>query len=266
MIQLPTGEQKVEAEAPGISRRNLTAGLGIGLSVALAALTTPKSAKAAACRPSLCGGGNNCFVRGTRILTPDGETPIEQLRPGDLVTTASGTAKPIKWIGHRSIAVQDLREMTENLPVRVQRFALSDAAPQRDLFLSAGHSIHIDGVLVPIGHLINGRTIARCPAPDVGALEYYHIELNDHDVLFAEGAPCETLLVRSDAKVMFDNRRQSTDLSPTSGIEQIGLSGRKSEIKSRFRSALSPIFDRRTRFDKIRDRLEERALNLSRAA
>lgn len=265
MNKLPNAEEKFTPRVPGISRRNLNAALGIGVGVALAALTTSNRASAAECRRQC---GTQCFVRGTRILTPEGEVEIEWLQPGDLVTTAAGTAKPIRWIGHRSIAVEDLRDMVECLPVKVQRFALSESGPHRDLYLSAGHSIYIDGVLVPVGHLVNDRTITRCGAPEVGALEYYHIELDNHDVIVAEGAPCESLLAQSaDDMLMFDNHRQSADLAAaTSGVEKVGFNGRKSEIKSRIRSALSPIVDRRTRFDKIRDRLEERALKWPRAA
>ena len=36
-----------------------------------------------------------CFLKGTRIWTPGGESRIEDLRVNDLVVTASGEAKPI---------------------------------------------------------------------------------------------------------------------------------------------------------------------------
>ena len=185
---------------PAVTRRNLAAGFGVLVS----AMVVPKSAKALCIGPICIGGGGGggggggdgqCFVRGTQILTPLGETEIENLQPGDLVLTAFGEEKPILWVGRRAIAAADLEGDSATLPIRVRRFALSDTSPHRDLYLSRGHSVYIDGVLAPVGDFINDRSIAPCPSPDIGALEYFHIELQDHDVIVAEGAACETLLV-----------------------------------------------------------------------
>ena len=46
------------------------------------------------------GGNPHCFLRGTRILTPDGEIPIEDLTIGGLVETPGGPL-PVKWIGRK---------------------------------------------------------------------------------------------------------------------------------------------------------------------
>lgn len=40
-----------------------------------------------------------CFCDGTRIETPGGEVPIENLQEGDLVSTLDRRPQPIRWIG-----------------------------------------------------------------------------------------------------------------------------------------------------------------------
>jgi hypothetical protein len=96
--------------------------------------------------------------------------------------------KPIVWIGFgRSLVT---RGNSEARPIIVQRGALADNVPVRDLYLSHGHALYFDGALIPVEHLINHRSIRWDDTARV--VEYYHVELEDHDVLFAEGAPAET--------------------------------------------------------------------------
>ena len=154
------------------------------------------------------GGGGQCYLAGTHILTPDGPREIGQLSIGDRVTTLSGDAKPIKWIGRNRFVRQSDGTWAPNaLPVKVARFALDGHSPSADLYLSAGHAVYVDGLLIQVGSLVNGTTIAHDPAADRQVLEYFHIELAEHDVVFAEGAATETLLPSADHK-LFDNWRE----------------------------------------------------------
>jgi hypothetical protein len=63
--------------------------------------------------------------------------------------------------------------------------------PHRDLLLSPHHAVFTGGVLIPIRHLINGTTIAQV---EVDEITYWHVELESHDVILAEGLPCESYL------------------------------------------------------------------------
>ncbi len=134
------------------------------------------------------GGDMPCFARGTRLLTPSGYRPVECLAPGDLVVTAAGRACPVRWIGRRTL---DLAAASPGQPVMFDAGALGPGVPQRPVKLSPLHAVFVDGVLVPALHLINGATIRRQSA---GAVTYFHIELDRHDIVLAEAMPVETFL------------------------------------------------------------------------
>jgi collagen type I alpha len=132
-----------------------------------------------------------CFAAGTRIATPNGGVAVESLRPGDLVLLARGGAARVQWLGHRHVDCRRHPRRHDVLPVRVRAHAFGPDLPARDLLLSPDHSVHVDGMLIPVRHLINGRTIAQ---EAVAEITYHHVELLAHDVLLAEGLPCETYL------------------------------------------------------------------------
>ena len=115
---------------------------------------------------------------------------------GDLLPTVFGGTCPIQWIGRYRFKRSDpTRTWVRNiLPIRVARSALGPDVPHADLYVTQTHALLVDGVLVAAGNLINGSTITRYDASELDELEFFHIELQVHDVLYAEGAPCETLL------------------------------------------------------------------------
>jgi hypothetical protein len=133
-----------------------------------------------------------CFCRGTLILTPGGDMPVERLAIGDMVLTAAGVARQIKWIGRRSYARRFAYGQRHILPICIGAGALADGIPSRDLWLSPNHALYLEGVLVEARDLVNGASISQ-PPPD-RAIEYFHIELDSHDLLVAEGAVAESYI------------------------------------------------------------------------
>ena len=140
--------------------------------------------------PDSFGNGTNivvvCFCEGTRLSTPTGEIPVEQLAVGDRVLTLQGEARPIVWIGTGHVPAS--RHASDIVMVR--KGALDDNVPCRDLRVTKGHSMFVDGVLVPVEFLINNRTILW--GEQVREVTIYHVELTTHDVLIADGAPAES--------------------------------------------------------------------------
>ncbi|MGA2950732.1 MAG: Hint domain-containing protein, partial [Caulobacteraceae bacterium] len=79
-------------------------------------------------------------------------------------------------------------------PVCVRAGAFGDGQPVRDLRLSPGHAVCVDvlgEIFTPVSGLINGVTILAEPVAEV---TYWHVELESHDVLLAEGLPCESYM------------------------------------------------------------------------
>jgi len=150
-----------------------------------------------------------CYGAGTRIATPTGETAVEDLQIGDLVLTASGATKPVKWLGRRSYSGDKVAAHPQLRPVLIRQDALGSGLPRRDLMVSPMHSLYLDDSFIPASALVNGVSIVRPECS--GAVEYIHIELHDHDVVLAEGVAAETF-VDDDSRTMFDNVSEYYDL------------------------------------------------------
>jgi hypothetical protein len=151
----------------------------------------------------------SCYLRGSRIATPTGEVNVEDLRIGQRVMTESGIARAIRWIGHRTIDCTRYLDQEEAWPIRICRDSFGLNMPHRDLWLSPSHAVYADGMLVPVRHLVNGLSIAQ---EQHDSVDYFHIELGHHDVLLANGLPCESLLDIADPDE-FDN----ADTAPVPG-------------------------------------------------
>jgi hypothetical protein len=102
---------------------------------------------------------------------------------------------------------------------------------------------------------------------DLDELEFFHIKLERHDVIYAEGAPTETLLEVDEGAANFaEYLRQygpmTTKEIPCAPFRRCEY--RRGEIKSCFRSAISPWIDRRQPVNIIRDKLAARGIALLR--
>ena len=151
-----------------------------------------------------------CFLAGTRIATDGGEREVERLAPGDMVMTLSGRVRRIIWIGTGQVLATRNRRSAAT-PVIVRKGALGDNVPHTDLRVTKAHSLYLEGVLVPAEFLVNHRTILW----DDHAQEetIYHIELETHDVLLANGAPAESY--RDDGnRWLFRNANSGWGLPP----------------------------------------------------
>jgi hypothetical protein len=149
-----------------------------------------------------------CFTRGTRIATPDGDLPIERIRPGDLLNTRDNGPQPVRWVGMRRIGAAELRANPRLWPVRIAAGALGPGMPHADLVVSQQHRILVRSaiaarmtgkaeVLVAARHLVGLPGISL--VKDATRVEYWHILMDRHEVLTADGAAAESLYLGDQA-------------------------------------------------------------------
>lgn len=143
-----------------------------------------------------------CFLAGTMIATPFGQAAIETLKTGDLVLTSEGIAKPVRWLARQTVSTA-ISDPMRVMPICISAGALGDHLPTHDLHVSADHALELNGVLVQAGALVNGSTIVR--RTDMPRMfVYYHVELEDHSLILANGVPAETF-VDNVTRSRFDN-------------------------------------------------------------
>jgi hypothetical protein len=140
-----------------------------------------------------------CFSAGTKIRTPEGDIAIEALGPGSFVVTRDNGVQKIRWVGRQ------LHEPKEGaFPVRIVAGALGNGYPTRDLVVSRQHRILLRGdvlenilgvreTLVPAIKLVGIEGIYEDHSFD--RIAYFHLLLDRHEILFANGAEAESLLL-----------------------------------------------------------------------
>lgn len=180
----------------------------------------------------------HCFLRGTLIRTVKGDKKVEDLIVGDLLPTVFGGELPIKSITRNRFGA----------PVRIARSGLGTDVPNDDLCVTRPHGLLIDGALIAAGNLFNGTTITWLTTRDFDELEFFHVGLERHNVIYANGTPCETLLNPGE--------------QPCAPLFPYGW--RRGMVKSHLRSAVAPWIDVRQPVDIIRDRLDARGAALLR--
>lgn len=145
-----------------------------------------------------------CFAEDTQIATPQGPRPVAELVAGDQVLTLDGDTCTIVASNARRLVPLALFAETRLRPVRIAAGALGGGLPTRDLRVSRQHRIlcasriaqRIFGqaeVLIPAFRLVGlpGITVDR----SIQHVTYYHILLDRHDIVLANGAPAETLFI-----------------------------------------------------------------------
>ncbi len=159
-----------------------------------------------------------CFASGTRIKTNRGDIAVESLVVGDMVVCVSGTHRPIRWLGHRTIDCRHHPRSSVVMPIRIAAHAFAPNKPVRNLYVSPGHSICADvvgGVLIPAGALVNNTTITQI---NVETVTYWHVEFDEHEIILVEGLPCESYLEMGNRSFFAENGTVALAASPDAAV------------------------------------------------
>ncbi len=142
-----------------------------------------------------------CFTPGTMIETPYGPREITRLRQGDLVLTMDDGPQPLRWMSQITIGAERLAADPKLAPIRIKAGSIAPGVPAADMDVSPQHRMLISGwkaelyagaseVLVPARGLLNDSSIRPVAAQSV---TYVHMLFDRHQVVFANGAPSESL-------------------------------------------------------------------------
>jgi len=147
--------------------------------------------------------GPPCFTTGAQILLEGGRTAaVETLVAGQNVQCDDGVARPIRMIAKRHVNIREQARNPKLLPIRITAGSLGQGLPERDLLVSRQHRMLVSSpiakrmfgtgeVLVPAIKLTDLPGIFEDP-PERG-ITYFHLLFDSHQVIFAEGAPTESL-------------------------------------------------------------------------
>jgi hypothetical protein len=166
-----------------------------------------------------------CFCGGTLIETNHGLRPVETLRSGALVRRADGSFAELRRVFHTALGVEALSKNPKLRPVRIMAGTLGNNLPQRDLLVSRQHRMLVTSKIAErmFGHkdvLVPAIKLTALPGifedVPVRAVDYYHLLFDAHEVIFAEGAPTESLFTGPEAlkAVSADARSEILTLFP----------------------------------------------------
>ena len=190
-----------------------------------------------------------CFVAGTLIRTETGDVAVEDLQVGDIAVTASGAHRPIRWLGHRSVDCTRHPNRKWALPVQIAAGAFGPNKPERPLLVSPGHALCLnvfEELLIPAYTLINDATVSQL---NVAQVTYWHVELDSHDMLIANGVPAESYYEVGNREFFLESQTVAIDGLPDGG-------------KIAPNAYCRPLVDKGPVIDALRERMRYRALAL----
>ena len=148
--------------------------------------------------------GPPCLVAGTRVLTPTGARLVETLAVGDQVLSADGRALTLRGVLSTTVDARRQRALPQLRPIRIVAGALGQGLPERDLLVSRQHRMVLRSNIAQrmfgrVKVLVAAAKLLDLPGvfveEDASDVTYLHLLFDDHEIILAEGAETESLLI-----------------------------------------------------------------------
>lgn len=182
------------------------------------------------------------FASGTMVTLPGGaQTAIEALQPGDQVLTRDHGPQPIRWIGKAT-----LRAKGSFAPVVISAGTLGNLG---DLVVSPHHRIFIyqrgqqrlggtAELLVQARYLVDDNVVFR---REGGFVDYYSLLFDQHEIIYAEGIPAESLMVNQTTVNLLPEELAEDIKTRFPGLSQLqhfGTEARREELDAASREGI----------------------------
>ena len=154
-----------------------------------------------------------CFTSGTQLLSRDSTKSIEELKSGDQLLRCPDMEDTSEFatllrIFRRRLSPVDLAANPKLRPIRIMAGSLGKGLPKDDLLVSRQHRMLVQSKIAErmFGQtevLISAIKLTELPGifvdNNVDSVEYYHLLFDKHEVIYAEGAPTESLFTGHEA-------------------------------------------------------------------
>ncbi len=155
------------------------------------------------------GNGNTsyddlvCLSGDTLVSLQGGTCRVRDLKVGAKVKTMDSPYATLRWMFRRPLDARELLGNPKLRPIRITAGSLGSNLPKRDLLVSRQHRMLVSSVIAErmFGNaevLVAAIKLTELPGvfidDSVDEIEYFHLVFDQHELIFAEGAPTESLL------------------------------------------------------------------------
>jgi len=137
-----------------------------------------------------------CFSTGARVTMEDGSLcAVEALQAGMEIRTRDHGPQSLRWIGQATMRAHGPFAPVTFAPGTLGNLGALTLGPLQRIFLYQRGEDRLGSrpeVLIQAQSLVDGRRVLQ---REGGFVTYYHLAFDDHQIIYVEGIPVESMLV-----------------------------------------------------------------------